>query len=63
MRINVTLTMTLEDEQGERLPDARAEEIADIAESVIRNRLMGDGFLPADVMVGKYCITHSLEAR
>ncbi len=53
-KVTVTLIMELEDEDGEPVSAEQARLAADNAERAIRNRLMGEGFLPPEIMVGSY---------
>ena len=54
--LTVTLKITLEDEEGRPVSTSQVRQAAVDAEEAIRNRLMGEGFLAPDVLVGSYTI-------
>ena len=52
-----TLTLFLETEHGKAPTPIQMRQAGEATEDAIRNRLFGDGFLPADVCVDRYSLT------
>lgn len=58
MKVRAILEFDLEDEAGAPITDRREYAwAADITREAIRSRMMGDGFLPDDTIIGTYTVT------
>lgn len=54
--VRVTLVMHLETDKAQPLSNDQTTWAIEDTESAIRNRLMGEGFLPNDVLLESYTI-------
>jgi hypothetical protein len=54
--IRITLDVELTDDRQRPLSPSQLQDAADDADAAIRNRLFGEGFLPADILVYHYDI-------
>ena len=53
-KLRVILEMELTNDAGIPLNQAQLQDIADLTEDTIRNRLFGAGFLPDEVIADRY---------